>query len=114
MLWDLIDLSEWKKKSQILEELETGGIKIDERRLRKLIELQNNLYCEHETKNFIVHSSKGYKVTTDREEILKSVADNHKRAINLLYKESKTKKALGENMNFNLVINNNEFMYTEC
>lgn len=114
MLWELVDLSDWKKKSQVLKELEQGGIKIDERRFRKLVELQNNLYCEHESEKFIVHGPKGYKVTTDREEILKSVADNHKRAINLLYKESKTKKALGENMNFNLVINNDEFMYMEA
>ena len=113
MLWELIDLSDWKTKSQILKELKRGGIVIDERNLRQKIELQNKLYYNHESDFYIVHSAKGYKVTSDREEILESLKDMRKRALNMLHKEAKTKKALGENMNFKLVIHNNEFMHVE-
>ncbi len=113
MLWELIDLSDWKTKKQILSELKHGGIIIDERRLRKLVELQNKLFYNHESDIFIAHSSKGYKATKDYEEINNSLKDNHKRAIDLLHKEAVTRKALGENMNFNLIVHNGEFMYVE-
>ena len=113
MLWDLIDLSDWKTKGQILKELKQGGIIIDERNLRQKIELQNKLYYTHESDFYIVHSAKGYKVTQDKQEILDSLKDMRKRALNMLHKEAVTKKALGEKMNFKLTINNNAFMYVE-
>ena len=113
MLWELIDLSDWKTKSQILKELKEGGIIIDERRLRKLVESQNKLFYNHESDTFIAHSYKGYKATKDYDEINNSLKDNHKRALDLLHKEAVTRKALGENMNFKLVIHNNEFMHVE-
>ena len=113
MLWELIDLSNWKTKGEILRELKNGGIVIDERNLRQKIEAHNKLYYNHESDNYIVHSSKGYKVTTDKDEILDSLKDMRKRALNMLYKEAKTKKALGENMNFKLTINDNAFIYLE-
>ena len=75
MLWELIDLSDWKTKKQILSELKHGGIIIDERRLRKLVELQNKLFYNHESDIFIAHSSKGYKATKDYEEINNSLKD---------------------------------------
>ena len=113
MIHELIDLSEWKRKNQCLKELALNGIYIDERRFRALIKKQNQLFFNHEIDIFIAHSSKGYKATKDEKEILNSIADNRKRALNMLYEESKIKKALGENYNLHLTIRNGEFICTE-
>jgi Fe2+ or Zn2+ uptake regulation protein len=59
----------------------------------------NDLFMKHHIDYFIVHSSKGYKKTKSREEIIDSLEENHKRAMNLLRKERKVKRALLENGN---------------
>lgn len=91
--------NEWKTKKTILNELRNDSIYINERNFRLRIEALNKKYMEHELDYFIVHSSRGYKKTTSREEIIDSVKENHKMAMNLLVKESKILKALGENEN---------------
>lgn len=91
--------NEWKTKKVILNELRNDGIYINERNFRLKIELLNELYVEHVIDYFIVHSSKGYKKTTIPEEIIESVKENHKRAMNLLTKEAKIKRALMEKRN---------------
>ena len=79
----------WKTKKEILQELKNDDIIINERAFRKKIELLNDLFMKHKLEYFIVHSSKGYKKTKSREEIIDSLEENHKRAMNLLQKERK-------------------------
>lgn len=94
--------SEWKTKKQILAEAKKDGINLDERSLRLFIERHNKTYWTHEVDEFIVHGRKGYKLTSDKEEIKKSIQDSKKRALNLLWKHSRTMKALGEVDNIKL------------
>ena len=102
MILDFIDLSDWKKKKQILAELKEKDLTMDERTFRQRVELHNKLYEEHVVNTFIAHSCKGYIATTNRDLIIASLRDNEKRAITMLKATSKTLKALGENANYDL------------
>ena len=113
MIFELINLFEWRKKKDILQELKQNGVHIDERQFRKIVEKHNKLYCEHKTEYYICHSNKGYKLTKNENEIRESARDYRKRAINQLVKSSKTLKALNENANFRLEIKNGELIYSE-
>jgi len=110
MIWEFINLSDWKTKKVILKELEDQGLKLNERQFRKMIKANNRLFYEHDTEMFIVHGNRGYKATKDYEEILKSLADNKKRALNMLYEEKRVKKALEENNNLTLNISKEEMI----
>lgn len=101
---DLIDLTDWKTKATILKELSAIGITIDERKIRQLVEDNNQLFCNEEVDYYIVHSSKGYKRTNSKEEITASINDYRKRALNMLGKYSNAKKALRERDNHKLDI----------
>ena len=90
---------EWQTKKTILNKMKENGIVLDERTFRLYIEKINNEYINHSSDVFIVHSSKGYKYALSEEEIIESITENYKRALNLLSKESKIKKALEENRN---------------
>lgn len=96
---EFIDLSNWKTKGQIIKELQKQGVKTDERTLRQNIERHNILYCQGVVAEYIVHSSKGYKKTSNKEEILSSINDLQKRALNMLWKVSETKKSMREHDN---------------
>ena len=104
MIYDLIDLTDWKKKPQILRELRNNGVPMNERKFRKLVEVNNKGFKEHiQGVKFIAHSNKlGYIATTDEEIIKESVNDNKKRALTQLKIVSDTYRALGENVNFSL------------
>lgn len=113
MIFELVDLSKWKTKKEILKELKNKlGQAVDERRFRILVERQNDLYHNHESDVFIAHSSRGYKIATDEDEIRQSARDYKKRALDQLVKYSKTMKALGENTNMKLELKNGELIYT--
>lgn len=103
-------LNDWKTKKEILRELKLQGIEVSERYFRASVERHNKLYAEHLEDKFIAHSSKGYKATNDRKEILSSIKDNKKRAIKMLIQESKTLKALGENSNIRFEIVNGDLV----
>lgn len=98
MILDYIN-DEWKTKKKLLQEMKNNDIILNERVFRKLVEKQNELYVNHLSDKFIVHSSKGYKLASCPEEIMESIKDNHKRAMDLLIKASKAKRALIENGN---------------
>lgn len=102
MIYEVINLKDWKKKPQILKELKKIGVPMSERGFRKNVETNNKMFEEHIAPMFIAHSSKGYIATTDRNIIIESLKDNHKRAMTMLKATNKTLKALGENINFNL------------
>ena len=108
---DLIDLTEWKTKKQINEELGQFGVQINERVFRLQVERHNEMYFAHIKDNYVAHSSKGYKLTKNREEIIKSIEDNRKRGLDQLVKYHKCLKALGENTNFKFEIKNGEMIY---
>ena len=101
---NLINLREWKTKKIILQELENQGFRVDERNLRIQIEKHNQRFFEHHEEEFIAHGRKGYIKTKDSRIIKRSVEDGKKRALNLLWKYSRTKRALGEkdNLRFEL------------
>lgn len=41
MIFELLDLKEWKKKKDILKELKKNGVRMSERAWRKAVELHN-------------------------------------------------------------------------
>ena len=106
MIYDLVDLSDWKKKKEILIELQLKGYPLGEREFRKRVEINNQLYAEHLANYFIAHSTKGYLATNDSELIKASLNDNKKRAMTQLKIIKDTYKALGENINFSLEMEN--------
>ena len=77
-IWD-----DWRKKSEILSFLEYKGIKVDERQWRKAVELYDREYCDGKHDSYIVHSNKGYMLTSDRKIIEKSKNDDKSRLIAL-------------------------------
>lgn len=99
---EYVDLTEWKTKKTILAELEKNGIKTDERTWRMYVEQYNKKYWDHVHDTYIVHSNKGYKLTDDKQEVVNSIEDGKKRALNLLWKYSKTMKALGQKDNIRM------------
>lgn len=113
MIFELINLFEWKKKKDILKELKQNGVYIDERGWRKIVERHNKLYCEHKTDYYICHSNKGYILTKDENLIRTTAKDFKSRGIDQLIKASSALKALNENANFRLEIRDGEFFYSE-
>ena len=89
---EVLDLNNWKKKDEILIELRKN-FDISERKFRKLVEQNNKLYGQGRVDYYIAHSSRGYKLTFNWEEMKKSIADNRKRAITMLVDCSKAEKA---------------------
>lgn len=110
---EIVDLSDWKKKKDILNELKVQGINVDERFIRHHFEHHNKRYTLHLEEMFIAHSYKGYKLTNDRDEIIASVTDNRKRALKMLMQESHTLRALGENANLKITIKDGEMMMVD-
>ena len=108
---DLIDLTTWKTKKQINEELRIYSVQINERTFRQNIENHNELYFAHQKEFYVAHGSKGYKLTQDAEEIRNSLRDSLKRGIDQLSKYHKGIKALGENANFSLKVENDELVF---
>lgn len=89
---EVLSLTEWKKKKEILNELRKE-FDISERQFRKYIEQNNKLFGQGKVDYYIAHSSRGYKKTFNWEEMSKSIADNRKRAITMLVDCSKAEKA---------------------
>lgn len=92
MLENILSLTEWKKKKQILAELKSKGFRISERWFRQLVEINNKLYGEGQVDYYIVHSSNGYKLSFNWDEIEKSIADKRKRALTMLSECSKAEQ----------------------
>ena len=90
----------WHTKDQILAMMKYTGQEVDERTLRNMFTLNNQLFIDGKTDMFIVHSNSGkdmgYKMTFDKDEILASIADNHSRAMAQLSFYFKVKKRVSE------------------
>lgn len=102
VLQENIDLSVWKTKQQIMEELLFIGISIDERSLRLVVDYNNVLFNQHLRDTYIAHSNKGYIATKDEKIIKDSITDLFKRSKNMLWKYGQTRKAINENYNLKL------------
>lgn len=89
---EVLSLTNWKKKNDILEELRKD-FDISERQFRLYVEQNNRLFGQGKVDYYIAHSSQGYKKTFNWEEMSKSIADNRKRAITMLVDCSKAEKA---------------------
>lgn len=87
---EVLSLTQWKKKRDILKQLD---FEISERSFRKLVEQNNKLFGQGKVDYYIAHSCRGYKKTFNWEEMQKSIADNRKRAITMLVDCSKAEKA---------------------
>ena len=90
-----LDLTRWKKRKDILRELNGDGAGISDRAFRKWVEDFNKPYDGRQQPEYIVHGPKGYKLTTSREEIKRSVSDNDRRAYTMLRQTRHVRKALG-------------------
>ena len=99
MYLQLVNLKEWKTKKTILKELKDHDIKIDERAWRIFVEKHNKRFYEGLEDEYIVHSSRGYKLTKDTREINAALEDYKKRALNMLKKVSEGQKGLRDQMN---------------
>ncbi len=110
----IIDLhSEWKTKKVIQEELNRLGIKFDEREFRLQIEKHNFLFSNHMDNKYMAHSVRGYILTENVELIKCSLVDYRNRALDQLTKYSKGMKAIGENYNFKMQVENNSLIFVE-
>lgn len=88
--------TEWAKKKTILEMNEAQGNKLNERMLRKCIQVFNQAYDDRQNDEYVVHSCKhGYKLTRDKAEIKKSIMDNDRRAFTMLKQTRRVRKVLG-------------------
>ncbi|MCI6753795.1 hypothetical protein [Galactobacillus timonensis] len=90
-----LNLTRWKKRKDILRELNGGGAGISDRAFRKWVEDFNKTYDGRKQPEYIVHGPKGYKITQDRTEIKKSIADNDRRAITILRQTRRVRRFLG-------------------
>ena len=90
-----LDLTRWKKRKDILQELNGDGNQISDRSFRKWVEDFNKTYDGRIQPEYIVHGPKGYKLTTSRDEIKRSVTDNDRRAYTMLRQTRSVRKALG-------------------
>jgi len=90
-----LNLTHWKKRKDILKELRQEGNGISDRAFRKWVEDFNKTYDGRKQPEYIAHGPKGYKLTTSRDEIRRSVTDNDRRAYTMLKQTRNVRRALG-------------------
>ena len=91
-LYSVLSLNKRKKKKEILSELKSQGIVLNERKFRKYVEKNNNMYGDGVTDYYIAHSNNGYKITFDWDEVELSIKDKRKRALTMLAECSKCER----------------------
>ena len=93
------NLKDWITYDNLKERIfNEYAITYHRRAWNRYIEVKNQSFCDGETDMYIAHSNKGYKITTNKEEIEASVKHLHTMALNMLSKESKVKKALNRSV----------------
>lgn len=89
--------TDWRTKDKIMYFLKNVcKIDVNERSLRDYFAEFNEKYEHGDTEMFIAHSNKGYLLTSDARIIINSLADDYKRALKLMKRYYKCKKALSE------------------
>lgn len=99
---EAVELSEWKTKKIILKELKNNGISMSGRKWRKFVENYNKQFINEDSEYFIAHSSKGYKLTNELEEIISSAKELKKRAVDMEEKCSGIMEAVEKRMNMKM------------
>ena len=98
MYIELVDLTTWKNKRDIISTLKNKGItpEDDLRSFRREVTQNNKAWAEGESGYYIVHDNRrGYKAATSIEEIDKSLADLEKRSFSMLKATRRARMALG-------------------
>lgn len=98
MIVEYLSFTDWKTKKELINELASENIYVDERLLRKQIETNNKFFAEGIVDYYIIHSCKGYKKTFSYDDIKKSIADNRKRAITMLIQADRAEKQMLRNL----------------
>ncbi|MBR0456496.1 MAG: hypothetical protein IJJ01_07475 [Firmicutes bacterium] len=95
--------TDWRTNDRILYFLQhVAKIDINERELRDYFAQFNEKYESGDTEMFIAHSGYGYKLTSDPEEIMRSLEDDYKRSMKMLKRYYRCKRALSEKNQFAL------------
>lgn len=100
--------TDWRTKDKILGFLKYMSIDINERALRDYFAEFNEHYETGDTEMFIAHSSKGYLLTSDPKIIMDSLEDDNKRAMKLMKRYYRCKKALSEKNQLSLSENESD------
>lgn len=108
-----VDISEWKTKNEIIDEITLNGGYINERSFRNMVKEKNKDFIDGLSEYFIAHSDKGYKITTDTDEIIKSIKDKEKRAFDMLVENARVRKRLNLRNNIQIQISDSGVMYLE-
>ena len=100
---------EWRTKDKILYFLNNiMKIDINERALRDYFAEFNERYETGDTEMFVAHSQKGYLLTNDPKIIMDSLEDDNKRAMKLMKRYYRCKKALSEKNQLSLSENESD------
>lgn len=95
--FDLVDLHNWKKKRDLITEFELLGIRVDEREIRNQISRFNREFEDGCRDDYICHSARGYKRTTDPIEIMDSVTELERRSVDMFKKAHRVREQLKRN-----------------
>ncbi len=98
-----IRIEDWTTRAEILRRLEAAGIPMSDRSFRKWVSNVNENFYEGLSDLYIAHGDKGYKVTQNSNEIMESVADLKRRAMDMLVKHKKARQALARRMQTPLI-----------
>lgn len=91
-IYEVLSLTEWKKKRVILQRLKLNRLILGEREFRKQVEKNNKMYGDGVVDYYICHSQNGYKLTYNWEDLEISIRDKRKRALTMLAECSKAEK----------------------
>lgn len=98
---ELVNLTDWKKQKEIIDELYQNGIVTTSRSWRIAVEKWNKKFTDGEVDYYITHSNaKGFKATKDYQEAKIGRDDYIKRAIDMLKKSRACDKAFRVKDNF--------------
>jgi hypothetical protein len=96
-------LTEYRHKEEIIKELLSRGITVNERTWRANKALHNERYYEGKTDKMLVHSnSKGYKLTIDENEIMEFENDLISRSRDMEEQVRKSRYARKHKKNMNI------------
>lgn len=95
LICDLVDLTTWTKKQDILKTIsKTLIVKDLERTFRRDVAVNNRLYLDGDADHYIVHGPNGYKWAENEAEIELSVKDLESRAFTMLAESRRVRRAL--------------------
>lgn len=101
--------TDWRTKNQCLGWMKSiFNIEINERELRDVFSKYCEDYINGKHDSYLAHSSKGYKLTSNIEEIKKSIADDKSRMIALSKRVYGVQKRLKEDNQLTLLPSDDE------